>query len=64
MSDDNFLAVLSAAAESARIMSILNAVLAIGLMIRFRRARWSPWLWTAIASPLFVGFLTPAFQSS
>jgi hypothetical protein len=63
MSDDNFLDVLSAAAESARIMSLLNATLATGMMARFPRARRSPWLWLAIASPLIVMLFTPAFQS-
>jgi hypothetical protein len=64
MSDDQFIRVLIAASDSTQILSILNAMLAIGLMVRFPRARGSPWLWAAIASPLFVMLLTPAFQSA
>jgi hypothetical protein len=64
MSDGQFLRVLIAASESAQLLSILNAMLAIGMMARFPQARESPWLWTAIASPLLVMLLTPAFQSA
>jgi hypothetical protein len=64
MSDDEFVGVLSAAYDSAMILSILNALLAIGIMVRFPRARRSPWLWAAIASPVFVILVTPGFQSA
>ncbi len=64
LSDDQFGLVLIAASESAQILSLLNAVLAIGMMIRFPQARRSLWLWIAIASPLIVMLLTPAFQSA
>ncbi len=64
MSDDHFLRVLIAASVAAQLFSVLNAMLAVGMMVRFARARDSPWLWLAIASPLFVMLLTPAFQSA
>ena len=64
LSDDQFGLVLIAASDSAQILSLLNAVLAIGMMSRFPQARGTPWLWAAIASPLFVMLLSPAIQSA
>ncbi len=64
LSADPFSLVLSAASNSAQILSIVNAMLAIGMMIRFPQARESPWLWAAIASPLFVVLLAPAIQTA
>jgi hypothetical protein len=64
MSDDHFLGVLIAASDSAQLFSVVNAMLAICMLVRFPRARDSPWLWLAIASPLFAMLVTPAFQSA
>ena len=38
LSDDQFSLVLSAASDSAQILSIVNAMVAIGMMIRFPQA--------------------------
>ena len=62
MSDGQFVTPLSAAAGSARSLSILNALFAIGMMVRFPRARGSPRLWAAIASPVYIMLLTPVFS--
>jgi hypothetical protein len=64
LTDDHLLRVLEAASEAALLLSILNALFAVVLMARFREARDSLWLWGAIASPLLIEFLTPAFQSA
>jgi hypothetical protein len=64
LTDDHFLRVLEAAFEAALLLSILNAISAVGMMARFREARESLWLWGAIASPGLIEFLTPAFQSA
>jgi hypothetical protein len=63
LSDDQFSEVLIAASESAQLLSILNAMLAIGMMIRFPQVRVSPWIWTAILLALFAMCL-PAVQTS
>jgi hypothetical protein len=64
LSDDEIVRILEAAYDAARLLSILNTMSAIGMMARFREARASPWLWTAIASPLFFMLFTPAFNSA
>jgi hypothetical protein len=64
MSDDQFGLVLEAAADAGMLLAIVNAILAVGMMVRFPEARKSPWLWTAIGLPVFIMVFSPAIQSA
>jgi hypothetical protein len=64
MSDDHFAIVLEAVSESAMLFSSLNALFAVGMMVRFPNVRRSPWLWAALALPVYMMLLMPAIQTA
>jgi hypothetical protein len=64
LSDHETAAILSATGDFTMLLSILNAMFAIGMLARFPATRESPWLWAAVTLPAFVMLLTPAIQTA